>query len=256
MKITILVDNISEKNFKDEHGFSLLLEIDNKRILLDTGKGDALFHNVVEMGVKLNNLDAIVLSHGHYDHGGNLASVLDENPQAILYVHPESTIPRYSIRDGIGCHSIALSHRDKHAIFDRPADKISWCNSATKISDTVWVTGEIPRSSKYPIGDESLFLDPEGVSVDTVADDMSLWIETDSGLVIISGCCHSGLENTIDHIKKVTGENKIRAVIGGFHMSYLSEDRNVEIIKYIKSLSCELIVPAHCTGRDAAKLME
>jgi 7,8-dihydropterin-6-yl-methyl-4-(beta-D-ribofuranosyl)aminobenzene 5'-phosphate synthase len=119
-QITILVDNRAEQPFVSEHGLSILLEIEQpgikkKRVLFDTGQGDALFQNAKTMGISLKELDALVLSHGHYDHGGNIAQILSMNPSISFFAHPDCLISRFSMHPGKAAKSVALSKDDKTA---------------------------------------------------------------------------------------------------------------------------------------------
>ncbi len=255
MKVQILVDNNSSDYFIKEHGFSLLINYKGKKILFDTGQGSALFKNANLLDTDLTNLDAIILSHGHYDHGGNVQKILEMNSQAVFYAHPGCTIPRFSIRKG-NTKSIALSFGAKNSIITRSSEKLTWCHDPKEICSGLWVTGQIPRDPNIEPADFNLFIDKDGKKIDYVTDDMALWVNSDDGLIIICGCCHSGIENTVAYIKKISGNNKVCAIIGGLHLKYADEKTVSKKINFIKSLKCRKIIPSHCTGEKAFNMLQ
>lgn len=247
IKITVLVDNRLESPLMAEHGFSLLLEGEGKRILFDTGQGEALFHNAELLGADLTGLDVVVLSHGHYDHGGNLAAVLSQNPEAVLVAHPNCTVPRYSIHEGAPVKSVALTGENRTAVVARDHRKVKWCFGPTEIIEGIWVTGEIPRKSSFEDTGGPFFLDSEGKRADLLPDDISLWIDNGDSLSVICGCCHSGIVNTLAYIKEVTGK-EIRSVTGGLHLLHADRIRMESTLAYLEKEKIRDVKPCHCSG--------
>jgi len=253
-KFTVLVDNKAEKPFVSEHGFSILLEIKGKRILFDTGNKDALFHNATESGVSLSGLDVLVLSHGHYDHGGNLAEILQMNPSIQFYAHPDCLIPRWSVQPGHNPRIISLSQEAKNAVRELSSDQVHWCRKPVEIIPDVWITGEVPRTNNFEDTGGPFYRDKYGNTPDLILDDMSLWINNTNTMSIICGCCHSGLKNTIDHIVSYSNHTQIDTLAGGFHLVNADAERLGKTVSFLNSIDIRHAIPSHCTGNTALSL--
>jgi 7,8-dihydropterin-6-yl-methyl-4-(beta-D-ribofuranosyl)aminobenzene 5'-phosphate synthase len=189
-----------------------------------------------------------VLSHGHYDHTGGVPHVIRRAPAIDVYAHPAATGPRYSIREGrakaIGMprstRSALAAHAGMHGI-ERPL----------ALAAGVSLTGPIPRITGYEDTGGPFFADPDGARPDPIPDDLALWLRTDRGLVVIVGCSHAGVVNTLRHAVRVSREPKVHAVLGGFHLTGASESRLSRTLADLDAHDPDRIVPCHCTG-DAA----
>ena len=254
--ITFLVDNKAEEPFVAEHGFSIMLEIKGKRLLFDTGQGKALFQNAKELGISLSGLDALVLSHGHYDHGGNLAKILSLNPSIHFFAHPDCLIPRWSLHPGKESKSVALSQKDKAAIMNLSHTRLHWCHNPTEIMTEVWITGAIARKNSFEDVGGPFYQDKIGNEPDLIPDDISLWIEGESGLTVICGCCHSGVKNTIEQIVSHYDAAQINTLIGGFHLVHAKNKRLTKTVSFINETGVKRVIPAHCTGETAMTILQ
>lgn len=255
--ITLLVDNKAETGLKQEHGLAIFIEHQGKRILFDNGQNDqALFHNAQQLAISLNELDMIILSHGHYDHGGNLEALLKTNPQAVFYAHPDCMQTRYSLHPDKAPRTISLKKEVQDAIAAFPDKQKKFITSATEIAPGIWLTGQIPRISDVEDSGGPFFLDKEKIEADLLYDDMSLWIETEDGLAVICGCCHSGLINTLSHIKKQAAQTTIKCLLGGLHLVSANQERMDATIDYLNKQNITNIYPAHCTGDNAMSLLQ
>ena len=255
--ITLLIDNKAPQGLKQEHGFSVFIEHQGKRILFDNGQSDALFFNADKLNVALTGLDIIVLSHGHYDHGGNLAALLEANPNALFYAHPDVKNRRYSLHPNKPVRTISLSAETVKAINDFPARQTKLITQVTEIQPGIWLTGQIPRIGDIEDTGGPFFVDKEGIKPDYLHDDMSLWIEEKEALTIICGCCHSGVMNTINHIKNQTIQTKkINILLGGLHLVNANQQRLNHTVEYLNEQNISTLYPAHCTGDIALKLLE
>ncbi|WP_415225790.1 MBL fold metallo-hydrolase [Psychromonas sp.] len=255
--ITLLVDNRAETGLKHEHGLSVLIEQQGKRILFDNGQNDALFYNAEKLATPLHSLDLIILSHGHYDHGGNLARLLDINPDALFYAHPDCMQTRYSLHPNKAPRTISLTKTVVEAIEAFPDNQKKFITSPTEICSGIWLTGQIPRLCEIEDTGGPFFLDKEKKQVDQLNDDMSLWIETEDGLTVICGCCHSGIINTLNYIKQQTGEAaRINNLLGGLHLVNANQQRLNGTIDYLNKQHIETIYPAHCTGDNSILLLK
>ncbi|MDA7747307.1 MBL fold metallo-hydrolase [Psychromonas sp.] len=255
--ITLLVDNQAQIGLKHEHGFSLMIEHEGKRILFDNGQNEALFYNADKLNISLKNLDIIVLSHGHYDHGGNLTRLLLDNPNAIFYAHPDCKNKRFSLHPNKPVKTISLSEETVESLKLFPAKQCHFITQATEITSGIWLTGEIPRSCTVEDTGGPFFVDTAGKQADLLKDDMSLWIENGEGVTVICGCCHSGVINTLDHIQKQIGQTKrVKTLLGGLHLVNASQQRLQRSIEYLNQQHIEKLYPAHCTGEYAMQLLK
>lgn len=246
-RLTILVDDRAAEGLASEHGLSVWIEIGDRRILFDTGQATALFHNAPQLGIDLSTVETLVLSHGHYDHTGGLAGVLEAAPDVQVVCHRAVEVDRYSIRGGRP-KPIHMPAAARAAMATVPRTNLRWATEATEIAAGIGVTGPIPRHTSYEDTGGPFFLDPAGTLPDPIDDDMALWIETSRGLVVVVGCSHAGVVNTLNHVRDLTGGSRIHTVLGGFHLLNASRDRVDQTIRALASLGLERLVPCHCTG--------
>lgn len=238
-----------------EHGFSLLIETAEERILFDTGQGPAIRHNARRLGIDLGSLDALVLSHGHYDHTGGIPEVLRQNPNLRIFAHPDLFNPRYSRREAPPHKPIGLPQSASEALGGHMSS-ITWTTAPTRIAEGVWVTGAIARSNNFEDTGGSFFLDPACQRPDPIEGDQSLWVHTPKGIVVILGCAHAGVVNTLDHIARLTGAQAFHAVIGGMHLVNADQDRLLRTLEALKCYHIQKLGPCHCTGKQAQAFLE
>lgn len=252
--VTIVVDDRALGELLVEHGLSLWIEGEGDRILFDTGAGAALAANADLLGIDIGSATSLVLSHGHYDHTGGLPSALERARGVHIYCHPSAVEPRYSIHERTA-RAIHMQPAAAAALKALPSERLHWVTGPVAVSASIWLTGPIPRDTSYEDAGARFFLDPAGERPDHIDDDMALWISTPEGLVVCVGCCHSGLVNTLRYVRRLSGDTRIRAVIGGFHLLAADEHRLHETAIALLSISPAMVVPCHCTGERACETL-
>lgn len=247
LSVTVLVDNTaSGRGLLGEHGLSFLIETKSSRLLFDTGQGLALLHNAQQLGIDLKDLDAIVISHGHDDHTGGLPGLLQQANGTTLFLHPDAIAPKYSSRGAIGApiQDIQNSHQP-----------IVWTQNPTEVVPEIWATGPIPR--RHPLEDTGglFWSDAHHSKTDDLWDDQALYIETLEGLVVIFGCAHAGVINTLNYITNLTGQNQFYAVLGGMHLVHASQKRIQVTLEYLRKYDVQVVGANHCTGPKAISIL-
>lgn len=250
LEISILSENTVEKrSLTAEHGLSFYFKYNNKEYLFDTGQGEVLFSNAEKMGIDLKNIDTVFLSHGHDDHTGGLKKLLALNPELRVIAHSDIFLPKYKKVDGelefIGTEvEKAEINNFKAAEFTIAAER------------GIYNTGVIPAAKESYINPR-YFIKKDGKEIiDPFDDDNSLYIESESGVVILLGCSHKGVRNIIDEIKVQLGDKKITAILGGMHLKRASREEIEELINYFAKLDFDLLAPMHCTGRLAGAMFK
>lgn len=242
LTVSILTDNTAGGEFLAEHGLSYLVEIDNERILFDTGYSDIFLQNAKKLNIDIQKeVKKVVLSHGHWDHGNGLKHLINKT----LITHPASFSKRYRKTD----HTTVGLDRTRNEIerqFTIEESKIP-----LQLSKNLFFLGEIPRNNDFESQSTS-FQFEEG-SDDFISDDSALAAIVNNELVLITGCSHSGICNICEHAKKVTGVNKIKAVIGGFHLNK-QDTQTLKTIEYFKKKGIIKLLPSHCTALPALAL--
>ena len=233
-----------------EWGFSAMIEVDGERILFDAGsRENTVLQNAKELKINLDNLDNIFISHNHKDHTGGLITLKKEYPNSFKNAHVGEGI-FYSRPNPDGDGNYILSSRNT---LKNLGIKFISHKNPTQLVPGVWTTGQVPR--KY---DEknwsgvSKMIDSEGNTVeDIIPEDQSLFFDTENGIVLISGCGHAGLANTLDYVQKIIPGRPIYKIIGGFHLLKLSNDKLEWTAGKMREAGVNYFVGAHCTGLNS-----
>ncbi|MBO4873304.1 MAG: MBL fold metallo-hydrolase [Lachnospiraceae bacterium] len=241
LRITVLNDNRNANPILGcEHGLSLFLESGEKKILFDTGNTDLFLKNAEKLGIRPEEAEMIVLSHGDYDHTGGLRYL--PGGQKLL-AHPACTSYRISRTRGTfaGMPMEAQEIQKKY--------RTAFSREPVALGGKVTFLGEIERKTDFE-GKNFPMIDREG-KIYPCPDDSGLMIETPQGLIVISGCAHSGICNTVEYAKKLSGTKKVCAVLGGFHL--LTMDAAAQkTIDYMRE-NVEKVYLAHCTADEVCE---
>lgn len=255
LNITLLVDNNAPDELEKEHGFSVWIKAGDRHILFDTGQLGALQTNAKRLGINLAQADTLVLSHGHYDHTGTLPEVLAVNDHAPIYLASNWAVDRWSCKPGTDPRAIGIPQRSREALAALPASRIHELKAPVYLMPGIGITGPVPRLSPVEDTGGPFYLDSTAKKDDLIEDDQSMWFETDKGLVILLGCCHAGLVNTVGYIRQVSGKNTIRGIIGGMHLVNADDNRLRYTFDTLKTWEPEFLVPCHCTGETPTACM-
>jgi len=242
-------------NFLAEWGVSFLVETEKETILFDTGKSISTSHNATALGIDLSRVDKIVLSHGHSDHTGGLRQVLRMMRRKVeVIAHPDIWANKYSRRQGKKDRFIGIPFQRQE--LESLGASFTMTTEPVKIADNIITTGEVPMVTEYEEIDPTLFVKSDaGWQPDKLRDDLSLIINTEKGLVVVLGCAHRGVINTLYHARHLTGTKQIYAVLGGAHLTSASEERVRLTIAALKELDIKRLGLCHCTGLPSASLL-
>lgn len=246
MKLKVLEDNNTfiDMYFLAEPGVSYYIEDGDEKILFDTGYSSVILENAKKMNINLNDINKLVISHGHDDHTGGLKYFFEENRNIELIAHPECF--NYK-EDSKGLYiGSPLSKQDLSKVC-----KLNLSKEPIQVSKHITYLGEIPISNdfepRYSIGKCITISEKKD---DTIIDDSAIVYKSDKGLFVITGCSHSGICNILEYAKKVCNDNRIYGVIGGFHLFDIN-DKLEKTIDYLKENDIKLLYPCHCVSLKA-----
>jgi 7,8-dihydropterin-6-yl-methyl-4-(beta-D-ribofuranosyl)aminobenzene 5'-phosphate synthase len=251
LRLTILVDNVAEcAGLNAEHGFSCLVEADGVRILFDTGAKDALLTNSCILGKSLFGLNALVFSHGHYDHTGGLAAIFGQLGTTRVVAHPKVLGAHRSQRTGYD-RDIGIPESSRDSLRHLPTE---FSVEPVEIMPGIWSTGEIPRST---IDNEvsELFVDSDGTQRDCVPDDMALILRHQAGLVVLLGCAHAGVADTLTRVEQLFPGEPLLGLLGGMHLERSPSERICQLAERLSTSRLRFISPGHCTGERAKRAL-
>lgn len=259
VKLTVLVEdsvNAEKDNLMAKHGLSFFVEAATSdgeiSVMMDTGpSSEALLHNIDVMGINLRKTDVITLSHGHYDHVGGLIEVLKcIGKQVPVVVHPKIFNPKFKVKPVLMFRGAPFTSSD----VEMAGGVLLYAKNPVTITEGITTTGEVERSLALESVEGFWTVDDGRFVRDVMLDDQALLIDVEGkGLVVMTGCAHSGVVNTVRHAKKVTGANKVYAVLGGFHLASAKSNRIEATVKELEKLDLECIGPSHCTGSKVVK---
>jgi 7,8-dihydropterin-6-yl-methyl-4-(beta-D-ribofuranosyl)aminobenzene 5'-phosphate synthase len=253
LRITTLSENTTVRAaFLAEWGLSILVEVEGLRVLLDTGRGIALPYNADALGINLSQIDKMVLSHGHLDHTGGLREVLSKMKKEVeVIAHPDIWAAKYVRlpRERYSYRGIPFQREELESL----GASFTLTKEPVWISENIVTTGEIPMVTEYEKIDPDLYVREGGeFHPDPLWDDRALIIKTELGLVVVLGCTHRGIINTLRYAQELTGVERIHTAVGGTHLFRASEERLALTIAELKEIGIQRLGVSHCTGMPAA----
>jgi 7,8-dihydropterin-6-yl-methyl-4-(beta-D-ribofuranosyl)aminobenzene 5'-phosphate synthase len=255
LRIVTLSENTSTgRGLLAEWGLAILVETEDRCILLDTGSSQAIAQNIEALSVDPRRIDTIVLSHGHGDHTGGLQTVLSRIKRKGLPVvaHPAVWGPKYSKDRKTGeLKYVGIPFRREE--LESLGAEFRLSSEPTWITENIVTSGEEPMTTDYESVPDSLLLkNGERFVQDPMADDQSLFLRTDLGLIIILGCAHRGIINIVRFATKLTGIDEVYMVMGGTHLGPARKAQVDQTIADLKDLGVRKLGVSHCTGMGVA----
>ena len=247
MIVKTLAENTSiSEEFGSEHGLSLYIETMDYKILFDVGVSGLFLENAKKLDVNIADVDFLIISHGHYDHGGGLKVFLQENNTADIFVHPQAFGKHYALRSNEKLEYIGLDEG-----LDR-SEQIIFTSDRFFIGREIQMYSDVIQKEPQPASNSGLLIEKNGqMTDDTFAHEQNLIIEEDGKMLLVTGCAHNGIVNIVEHFYTLKGRMP-DYVIGGFHLSSRSGgDENPKVIdkigKYLLDTKAKYYT-CHCTG--------
>lgn len=255
LKITTLCENTATFGFLAEFGLSIHVEVRGQRFLLDTGRTRVAVENARQFNICLQDLNAIILSHGHSDHTGGLVSVLKETGPIPVIAHPGIFAARFSARHKPKMRNISMP--ETRSALESAGARFQFHTAPGEIAPGIFISGEVPMKTAFEKVDSGLLTKGKsGFEPDLLPDDLSVGIQTDKGLFILVGCAHRGVVNIVTHFQTVTGEQRVYGILGGLHLSRVREEHISQVIEFFQDIGVRKIACSHCTGFHASARLE
>ena len=264
MRVTVLIENDGPEDrggLTAEHGLSLLVEVSDGAILFDTGATGAFADNAAALGIDLATVDAAVLSHHHFDHGGGLERFFEINDRAPVYIRRAPHRNRVFRLLGLVNRQIGLDP----SLFERFGDRLIEIDEKTEIASGVFLLTDMGQGHQRPRGNRHLWAESEhGMAPDPFDHELTMVVHQENGMVVVTGCSHNGVLNMVDAATGTFPGAPVKTVIGGFHLiglpfydSMASSRREVEDIARTIGEKCSgTIFTGHCTGKKAHRVLE
>lgn len=252
MKATVLVDNMGFGDLKGEWGLSFYIEYNGRRILLDGGGASCLCaENAERLGLSLADVDFAVLSHAHYDHADGLRAFFEQNASAKLYLQEACRENCYRVKEG-RMKYIGI----QEGLLETYADRLVRVRGDLELCPGVCaVAHHTPHLEEAGKREQMFLKEGEAWVTDCFAHEQSLVFKTEKGIVIFNSCSHGGADNIIREVSALFPEQRIRAIIGGFHLHNKTDDYIRDLAERMRSTGVEEVYTGHCTGENGLRVL-
>ena len=264
LRVTTLSTMLTEFRGVGEWGFAALVEADGHTVLIDTGaRPDTVLKNAEELGIDLSAVDTVILTHNHWDHTGGLVtlrrSLKAKNATALQHTHVGEGIflPRSLDAEALSAlpplpQELLVDILDVRDDYEALGGRFIVHEKPHELHPGMWITGPIPRV--HPEKNWTPFMrikTNDSLVEDTIPEDQALVINTTKGLVVIAGCGHAGIVNTMEYARSIVNATQIHAVLGGFHLMSLTDEKIEWTGGKMREFGVDHVVGAHCTGINA-----
>lgn len=253
MNVITLCENRLEPSFglKASHGLSLYIEHENHHLLYDVGQDNVFLENAQLLGIDLSKCENIIISHGHLDHAGGLGVLKYADDYEKVIIDKKAFEEKVRLNNQ-KIMDIGISNKLSHLKYIGQD-----IDSSFEIVKGIWCISNVEIFDRYCGLEKGLLIkDVQGnLKDDAFDDELNLAIETNKGLVVISGCSHCGVINILEHAKKITGIDEINTFIGGMHLTFASKEDILITIRNLKRFNIKRFIVGHCTGLEAINLM-
>ena len=251
MKFKFLVENKTDNpGVKAEHGLSVYIEVDDKKILFDAGATELITDNARAMGVDLAAVDLAVVSHGHYDHTGGFPAFCKVNSSAPIYIHKNAFRKSYGLTKGSlknGPSGIRWSTEERKVIEKR----MILTDGPLYITENICITGTVPFADGFR-PTEKFYYDYDGkMTEDDMSHEQCLVIRQPEGLYVFSGCSHRGVISALNVSKTMFPGEHVAALVAGMHLYSASEEDRKRVVEQVAAEGIDKVMPVHCTGIKA-----
>lgn len=260
IKVSILTENtVYKRGFLGEHGLSLLIETKGKRYLFDTGQSRVFLHNADMLHLPLENLDGIILSHGHYDHCGGMGYVQCLGTKVPVYVQQKAFEKKYTENPQTG--ELRYIGMEDASEWKKSQQLNLLSESCTQISEGFYLLSDITYTTEFEPNSGGFWREvckeqgPE-LMADTMEDEQILVVESSKGLCVFAGCAHPGIINCLHYAQSAFPGKHIHSLIAGMHLKGSGRQRIIQTVQALQNLDVDKVIPLHCTGIRAIGMIK
>ena len=253
MKITFLSDNKTENSLcMAEWGLSVMIESQNHKVLFDVGASSLFLENAKNLKLPIDDVEAVVISHGHYDHTEGMEAFCDSNKDAKIFIHKNAIAKSYGTDEKGRIESYNCGIRWSDDFVKSIYDRIVFTENIVSLNDNMTIIGNIEPLKEYPMAETFYRPNHEGRLVpDSMDHEQILVVKEDGGLYVFSGCSHTGMMAIISRVREVFPQERILGIIAGMHLYPLNSSQRRAVVDTICDLGVKRIFPVHCTGMGA-----
>ena len=247
-KVTCLVeDTVHCGGFLAEHGLAVLIEWEGHNVLFDTWQTELLLSNAKKMSIDLSRVSHVALSHGHYDHTGGLLAFLGQASEVKVFAHPGIFHRKFSREDSGVEREIGIPY--SRSEIQESCLRMHLETGPQEIAPGVYLSGEIPRRFSFEEEQPDFLVEAaNGKEPDVVPDDQALIVDRKCGLVVLFGCAHAGVINTLYHVRQLFPKRRISLLAGGMHLTGTPSERRLRTVEAMREFDIRRIAAGHCTG--------